>query len=425
MRSPNLLKKKMLPVLLIPFFLLPLMIISDAQTTQAAPRKTMVRKTGLISEHAHRKLKRIHDLLSNKDYDSALDILQKLYKTSSERPFEQAQALQTLGYLYAQKEEYAASIQYFEKALALEQLPVATTLSTMHTVAQLYVATQKYNKALKMLLDWFDYKENPSPQAYILLGTIYGELKQYKRAIEPVQHAIDISKDPKEQWLQYLLALYYDLERFQEASGVLQTLISKFPDNPVYWKQLSGIYLNLDEPDEALSVMKLAYKKGFITAATDLKNLTILLLDQGLPYQAGNIIEKALTDKKVPSSEKNWVLAANCWITAKEYEKAITSYEKAGNLAKTGENFVKQGQLYSELEDWQGAYNALAKGLAKGKLKDSGQALLMMGIVKYHLQDSKGAVEAFTQAEKHLKTRKQAKVWLAYFKDAKQDSVGF
>ncbi|MCB0379046.1 MAG: tetratricopeptide repeat protein, partial [Bdellovibrionales bacterium] len=204
------------------------------------------RKSALTSTGTHRRLSRAHELMGKDKIKDAIDILDKLMKSTEGRPHEQAQVMQTLGFAYAQQENYAKALSLLQKSLDLNVLPYAPTLSTLYTIAQINVAQEKYDVGLKKLDEWFSLADEPSADAYVLKATIFAQKKKQKEALALVTKAIDMTEKPKESWLAFAVAMNYELEKYHEAARLLEKLAGLYPEKKKYWKQLSGVYLNIE-----------------------------------------------------------------------------------------------------------------------------------------------------------------------------------
>ena len=59
-----------------------------------------------------------------------------------------AQVYQTKGYVYAQSDRFGRAAEYFQKVVDLNSLPRAPLLNTIYSLAQVYVAEEKYLAAV-------------------------------------------------------------------------------------------------------------------------------------------------------------------------------------------------------------------------------------------------------------------------------------
>ena len=68
------------------------------------------------------------------------------------------------------------------------------------------------------------------------------------------------------------------------------------PTKKSYWMLLSAAYFDLDRDDEARAIVQLAYRQGLLDQEREVRALARLLLANGLPYEAANVLEKGMSD---------------------------------------------------------------------------------------------------------------------------------
>jgi len=375
------------------------------------------RASALVSKGTHRRLSRAHALMAKDKVTDAIVVLNKLKTSTANRPGEQAQVLQALGFAYAQKDQLGKALQNLQAALKLNALPYSPTLSTIYTVAQVQMSQEKYKAAEATLKDWFSLADEPSPDAYVLMASIYAQKKNQKKALELVTKAIDMTTAPKESWLSFAVAMNYELKRYKEASRLLEKLVALYPQKKKYWKQLAGVYLNIDENSKALATLGLADKGQYLKEEAEIMNHVSLNLYGGVPYRAGKILAEALKKKKVKATQKNYEILGDCWAQAEEMDKALAAYAVSAKLSKDGRIFAKQGRIYLEKEDWVNSEKYLSEGLAKGKIRRAANIYMALGIARFNLKKFDAATKAFeTAAKQSKKLKAQSDQWIAYVK---------
>ncbi|MGH7802788.1 MAG: tetratricopeptide repeat protein, partial [Candidatus Binatia bacterium] len=240
-------------------------------------------------------------------------------------------------------------------------------------------------------------------------------------ALEPAQKAIDMSGGhPQESWLQLLLALRLEREEFQLAVPILRHLVDAAPQKKTYWLQLSAVHAQLGAFDQAAVPLQLAYYGGLLTEHQDIERLSQILLRIGIPYRAGQLLGEAISKSKIPATAKSYELLANCWVAAREFEKSIDPLRKAANLSDDGELFLRLAEVYVQKEDWGNASEATRQALAKGKIKNAGNAQVLMGIAAYNQKKVDEAKTWFERSRGHAENRQQADGWLAHIESERE-----
>lgn len=101
-----------------------------------------------------------------------------------------------------------------------------------------------------------------------ILGTLYGQHGDPAAALEPLRRAAEIA--PQSPQMQYNLAFtYYELNRFEEARAPIAKAVERWPDifqlNSLY----GAVLLKLNQPRDALPVLRRANQLNPDDARTD------------------------------------------------------------------------------------------------------------------------------------------------------------
>jgi tetratricopeptide (TPR) repeat protein len=162
--------------------------------------------------------------------------------------------------------------------------------------------------------------------------------------------------------------------------------------------------------------MQLAYNGGIVTDDSDIRRLADLQLFNELPYRCGMLLDDALQKKLVKADFKLYEKHANCWIGARDFDKAISPLNRAAELAPSGDVYVRLGEVQIQRSKWAEAAEALQNGIRKGSLKDGGNANLLLGIAQFNQKKYGPATEAFNRARGYEKHRKMADGYLQLIK---------
>jgi tetratricopeptide (TPR) repeat protein len=387
-------------------------------SAEAAKRKKKEEKdTGknfTVNEQMYKKLTAAYEALEANDYNQAATILKELEKRAKRlNPYEIAVVYRMLGQTEAGQAKYNEALVYFEKCLVGEALPHAQSLTILFGIAQLYMATEEFDKAIQTLDRWFGQVEAPSGNAYYLLAAAYYQLEQIEKAIVPAETAIKVSKKPKPPWLQLLVGLYYDTKQYPKAVKPLETLIMIDPKKS-YWTLLSGLYSHLELEEKSLAVLQLAYAQGYLAKNSELRSLAQLYLYHDLPYRAGLVLEKAKEDGFVEEDADYWEMLANSWLRAREIDRALEPLQTGAEVSEKGDLYARLGQLYLEREQWKDASEALKSAIEKGDLHDEATTHLLLAISFYHQKQYQNAIKHLKAARRsETETiRKSANQWL-------------
>jgi tetratricopeptide (TPR) repeat protein len=375
-----------------------------------APECEAEQAGGAMSEGAYRVVELAIEDLSNDRFAEAEQRLRKV--TDRAAGYERAVIFQTLGFVYAQQEQLKPALEAFEEALATNALPRQPQEDLMFNVGQIYVADEQYERGIETIERYLESAcKAPPAAAHMMLANAHAQIKQYAPALAQVEIALQKVEKPEEQWLQLKLALHYELKQLPQCAETLVALIAMSMDNAEYWKQLSGVLLEIEQEDDSLAVLALAGQHGLLKTERDLKNLASVYLLLEIPYKAGVAFERGMDDGIVERTSENYEYLSDAWISAREWDRAETALRRAAELDADGDLWKRLAQVLMEKESWEGAQEALEEALNAG-VSDAGQTHYLLGVAAYQAGDTRGAEDALRRATRDPASQQQAQQWL-------------
>ena len=373
-----------------------------------------------MSEPVYNRLSKIHDLMGEEKLGEALEGLRKLDKPQLSK-YEKAIVQQTYGFVYAQQGDEAQAIRSFENSLALEATPPRAHQGMLYSLAGLYAAESQYLKSIETAREWFRYEKDPVPDAYMLIGSSFTELKRFDDALPYVLKAIDKADEPRANWYMLALAIHFQRERYPDAAALLTTMLRYWPDNARYWDMLAGCYLELEDDKRALDTMMLAYTNGMLTKPARIRGLAQLALMRDIPYSAGVIIDKAIGDGTLENSEGNLKLLLQAWLSAREYDRAVEVINRLEPFADDGEYYLQAAQIYNETGTWAKVVDNSNKALDAG-LKNPVDALMLAGSAYAEMDRFDDAIRVFKRVSSigDKDDRRNAESWIDFVAELRQ-----
>ena len=382
-----------------------------AQQKACEARKPPRKPAGALNESTYRRLERVMDSITKNQYAEAEAKLTEL-AGSVKSDYEKAIIQQTLGFVYASTNREMLAVKAFEQAVATNAMPQQVHEQMMFNIAQLYITDDKFDQGIERLNAYLAESCNPIADAHILLASVHAEKKRWRESLKQVDLAIVKSKVPKESWLQLKLALHYELKEYARCAEVLVHLVATNPVKEDYFKQLADILIEISKEPEAMAVLALAERRGYIDKENEYRSLASLYLHMQIPLKAASILERGVNQKHVEANEKNLEMLANAWIMAREWKKAEDATARAAAASEKGEIYKRLGQVQMETENWKAAIASFQKALKKGGLKEPGEVALLLGVAAMQDKQWKTAESALRQAQQHEKTTKMATEWL-------------
>lgn len=367
----------------------------------------------VLTEKVFKAITEANKAIEEKRFAQAMPILQDLLRGNL-TPYERAIVLQTQGFVHTEQDDYRRGAESFEQALALNILPESQQHSLMYNLAQLYLATDQFQKSIEKFKAWFKVAQNPQPEAYVAFASAYAQMEDFRSGIPLLETGIKNSANPKKEWYDLLTGMYFETKNFPKVAETLEITISKWPSEKRYYTQLAGIYSELKKEKETLAMMELAYKAGFLEKSEELVQLAQLWMYHDNPVRGAVLLEAEIQKGRIKQTKDNFELLANAWIGAREVPKSIQPLARAAELSDDGETYVRLAQAYLEKEDWKNAVEALERAVQKGKLKNAGQVYLLEGVAYVNLERYEDARKAFTRATEFGQVAKPARQWLQH-----------
>jgi tetratricopeptide (TPR) repeat protein len=389
---------------------IPLLITlaSPAVHAQKAKKEDEEKKSGpTVDEKTGKRLNEAIEFINNDQYDAARAALAEL-KLDTLSPYERSRVEQIFATIDQAQEKYDGARTHFQAAIAAGGLNEQELKDVQYVICQLYIIEEKWKDGITCLEKWFTVVTKPNSAAYYMLAVSYYQIEDYKRALAPAIKAVELAEKPQEGWLQLVVALYMQLDQYADAIPVLERLVAMSPEKKNYWLQLSSIYGEKEDYANALTMMEIPYNGGLLTEDAEYRRLSDLLTMEGIPYRAAQVLLKGLEAKKVKEDQKLLEKLANCWIAAREFDKAVTPLQKAAQMAGSGDLFMRLGEVNTQRENWEEAARAFRSAIDKGSLRDVGNAHLMLGISLYNQKKNKEALEWFRRASNSAKHKKTA-----------------
>jgi tetratricopeptide (TPR) repeat protein len=384
-------------------------------------RDTKARKFPL-DHRISRYLAKAAEKLDEKDSDGAEALLLRATESRLD-PYNLAYVYRMLGVVAYTAEQPSKAIGYFEKVLDLEMLPVRDEAKIRFTIAQLHAQQEKWPEVVEWIDAWRRYVAKPDPAGIYLKALAYFQMGETDAAIVNVKEAIELSPDePRESWMRMLYSLYTSKEDYDNAIPLLKEMMLRFPKKE-YWIQLSLLYRAEDSLDDSLAVLQLAYNQGYLTEDKEIRRLARSYLYHELPYKAAQVLVEGLESGVVESDADAYQVLADSWIAAREYENALPPLRKAAELSDEGNLYARLGQVHLQREEWSEAAAALTKALEKGSLRNTGNAVLLLGIASYNDSQIVTAKRYFARAREYDNTRTAAENWIQHI-DREQASEG-
>ena len=382
------------------------------------------KEPGLLTESTYSRLNEAIEMMGEEQYTEAVKVLEDLQETRLS-DYEKATVNQYLGHLAAQREQYGDAIGYFSEAVRLDEMPNQTHFDMILQIAQLHNALGQYDEALEQLEFWFcisDEESKKVAEVWVLKASLHLQQDEYREGLAAMNQAIEIAEEVPESWYRTKLGILLELEEFRLGVDVAKILIEINPDRKEYWSQLSGIYMELDENRNAMATLQLAYRRGLLDRGSEYTQLAGLLQQMDAPRLAAEVLQDGLEQGYVDATANHWQMAGGAWYQARELDRSLVAYERAGELSDSGKIDFQRASIMTAEENWEGALSAATRALEKGDLTESqeGNANLLIGMAHFNLGNMDQAEQAFIRTANYGTLESAAREWLNHIAQTRQ-----
>jgi predicted Zn-dependent protease len=300
-------------------------------------------------------------IMSNDDPDAVLAQLKRLaerWRRPGDLPF----ILRERAALLIQAEAYDEARDELLAALAGQPPDYGTTLR--YLLGQIYLLQDDAEAAVGYLEQWARHTENPGPAGLFMLGYAHLRLEQFEQAATALERTLTAAKGIRirPRWVEVLAYVYTRLGRTDEAIVLLEGLVREHPAEARWWRQLSTVYLLLDEIGRGTAGFTIAARLEALSLE-DTRRLAKLFGYLDMPADGAELLRAALEKSESPPDYEDQMLVAELLIRAREFDAAVRALETAAAGAEDGEPWLMIGQLQLQREQYRPAEAALARAL--------------------------------------------------------------
>jgi tetratricopeptide (TPR) repeat protein len=370
-------------------------------------------------------LKEAHDDLNAKKYADAIAKLREAEGMAGKTPYDQHLINDMLGFAYARTQNYAEAAKAWEAELDDGFIPQSEVPTRVRQLAEANYQIKNYDKAiefgLRAIKGGFADEELRTlvGQAYYLKGDWKNTLHFEEGLIDD---KIKNGQTPKNESLQLVLSACIKLSDSACETRALEKIVTYYP-KPDYWYQLLFTMRQQTSGNEAnlLQTYRLMSEVDVLRSPEDYSEMAQLALEQGSPGEAQHILEKGIakgvfTDPRAKA--KNQRLLESAKKAAATDQASLQRIEKEADAAPTGAKNVGLGLAYLGYGQYDKAAEALAKGIAKGGLRNESEARLLLGIAQLKAGHKEDATKSFHAVKGDPSLERLGNLWSLHAKQA-------
>jgi Tfp pilus assembly protein PilF len=397
-----------------------------------------------LSDDTSDALQKVQPLLDAKNWSAALGILDTLMPTLDKSSYDLVVCLDIKARIYLQMDDLADVVGPWEKSLMLSDqhkyFSSRNTLDIVDGLGRVYYALsgtvkdpqlqEEYlDKAIVYMKRWLD--DTPKPTEDAELG--YAEVLYNKatanlnnidqnllnQALEAVHKGMLMSVHPKDGFYQVLIAALQLRGDYVQLTKYLELLVTREPRNRGYWEVLVRVYMNLAATNEkepakarayfarAINAMERAQALGLLKSPQDNLNLASMYYEAGQFGKFTELLDAGLSSGGIQSTVENWSHLAYCYQLVGNNAAAIDALKRAEDVfPDNGDLDFKIGQIYSQMENDEAAYNAIRSAVSKGHLDKPYQVYVFLAYNAYQLKKFGEAQQAAEKASHYPEAAK-------------------
>ncbi len=376
-------------------------------------------KSGKVSAAVGKPLSDAAAAAKTNDWTTALADVKLAQAVPDPTPFDTYKINQFLAIVSINLKDYATATTATLAAAESPAMPDEDKLPTYKNAFILTSNAKQYDKAVVYGQDLIAL--GPVDDATnVQLAIDYYEMKDIAHAQQYAQKAIDDAKaagqTPDANALRIVMSGQVSQNNQAGAEATLEAIVLADPDNSAdSWRQLVDVAIGTKglKDMDAIYLFRLKMMAGAMTAAEDYTTLAAVAEQKGFPTEAQNVLEKGIASGKLSSGQGGELLAKSrrdAATDSRQLGQTVASAEKS----KQGEQEVQLGEDYWGYGRFADAEAAAHQAIAKGGVKDPGQAQLLLGAALVAQGKYDEAIQALGQVSGSAAKNKVAHLWSLY-----------
>ncbi|MBV7599773.1 hypothetical protein [Aeromonas sp. sia0103] len=359
-----------------------------------------------VSPHFSRQLEPVMKLYQSGQWQQAQNKATGL-KPGSDA--ERAWLAQLQASLAANLQQTAQASRYVEQALAYKEWPEQQQLQLLRLRGDIQAQQSNWSGAIASYKAALALK--PDDALRLRLAGLYYHNKQYGEAASQSEQLL--KKGWHKQAAIIRLSALTAQQRYGMAADQAGELIRHEPKESKWWQQAVSLNLSAKRGDQALALLQTAIDRQLMDDAAARNQLIRLYAWQGLPYRGARLLEAAMAKGQMQASAENQHLLAQLWEGAREWPKAVDSWQL---LAKQYAH-PKAGMRAAELLLQQGKTDAAMSQLAVIKSTKDEQGNRAKALLVQAYLNKEQYAEALTLAlelQRESNWQQRATSWVSY-----------
>jgi len=302
--------------------------------------------------------------------EQALAAARAILANESASAFEKAMAAQIGAISALDLGDADTAMSLFEEVVQTDALGNNAHYDAMLALAQLQLQEGREQAGLATLDRFLRESGSKDARHLILKGDALYRLERYPEAATAVKQALATAESPDPTWAQLLVGIYLDMDQPQEAARAIEEILAKDPGNKRMQMNLATIYQQSGETEKAIALLEKVRTSGQLTDEKEYRQLYAAYLGMdGREADAIAVIEDGLAKGVLkPGHEVYMALGQSYYFTGND-AKAIENYTRAAPLDDDGETYLNLARVLWQADRVAEAKRAAQQALDKGVKK--------------------------------------------------------
>lgn len=335
----------------------------------------------------------VFDALQNPEKFELSPTQQKSLEANPQATYEQ------IGQAFIDAERPELAVKAFEAA---EKARKGKPGTLSYNLAQAYLATKQYDKALEEIQKYFDAQlQTKGRDAYELLAKILLAKDQKAELITRLEKMAQ--DDARNTTLQYFLAEQYMENNQLEKAETLYKKTLEGNKDPEGFAGLASVYRRQNKPDELFDSLTQAVESGSPIEALE-EELQVIGTDEKL---AAKVIELARQKSQPNNNQLRYAgarVAGKIAAAAKKFDDALSFYQSAMEQQReqSEEIYEDIGGMYFDADDFASSAKWYQKAVDDSAVVNKPQFLYRLSQVHELAGNTDAALAAVRQAMSQL-----------------------
>jgi lipopolysaccharide biosynthesis regulator YciM len=327
--------------------------------------------------------------------------------------FERFVILRMRGVAYYSQDRTEQAINDF---LGAVNTGIATTDEEVQlrlNVGQLYIITERYSEGIRQMEMAVQAGAELTPNLALMLAQAYAQAERYSEGLRYAEMQYNTASPRERRNYDMLLFYYQQLNRVSDQLRLISDMVERWPADRNIWTSLVALMAQTNNESGAFEANKLMYLNGMLNEERELVRLAQYYSYFEYPYRGAVILEREMNSGRVERSRQNLEILANMWRQAREYERAIPVLEAVARQGN-GEDYLRLAEALYQENRLAEAENAFETAISRGGLNRPGDAIALLGTVRYEQDNRQGALQAFRQCGQYSYSRRTCNGWVEF-----------